>query len=209
MLTVHTVTMLTDHLHHFNWVSVGMFTFLLISTKHSTLQLRLAFIHEPKSNWNKKKHCTYFFISSILILFIHFWTTQSNSHYSGSSSGRTNKEPSKPLPRATIQMWSTVWQTKHWSIPSSKPFCAAGKDCGLWQSLSEFCVSGSVGSTVQSSYLEWLTARGWLLSVMLWWGFIHGADEDGTFRLLVVRQEKTYLYHILTTLNQGLRGKTI
>lgn len=52
--------------------------------------------------------------------FSPFWPP--NLHFSGSTTGKPNKAPSKLSPRAPIQMWSTVWRMKHWSIPSSFPF---------------------------------------------------------------------------------------
>lgn len=69
-----------------------------------------------------------------------------NLHFSGSSWRKTNKEPSKALPRASIQMWSTVWQMKHWSIPTPFPFSIVGKYClaCLADSLSELHVFRSI-----------------------------------------------------------------
>lgn len=45
-----------------------------------------------------------------------FWPP--HLHRSGSSGGKTNKTPSKSLPKACVQMWSTVWWLKRCSIQS-------------------------------------------------------------------------------------------
>lgn len=119
-----------------------------------------------------------------------------NLHFSGSSWRKTNKEPSKALPRASIQMWSTVWQMKHWSIPTPFPFSIVEKYClaRLADSLSELHVFRSITASQSTAVLR---LKAWLQRVMTFdsvWG--------RRFSLFAVRQKRRNLLNWI----QGSNG---